>query len=267
MNKKLSAVAAVLALTLALSGCGTGDKKTLTVGASPTPHAEILNNVVKPLLAKQGIELVVKEFDDYVIPNTALEDKELDANYFQHAPYLKDFNAKNNTHLISAVAVHFETMAIYPGKTATLDALADGADIAIPNDATNEARALQLLAAQGLITLKDGVGLEATPKDISANPKNLKFTEIEAAQIPNVLADVDFGVINGNYALSAGIADKALAKETADSEAAQTYANILAVRDGDESRPEIQALVKAMTSQEVKDYISKTYKGTVIAVF
>ena len=290
MNKKLfAAISSTLALALALSACGgaassaastasstaasaataassNGATITLTVGASPTPHAEILNNAVKPLLAKQGIDLVVKEFDDYVIPNTALEAGELDANYFQHVPYLNDFNEKNGTHIVVGTKVHFETMAIYPGKTATLEGLADGATFAIPNDTTNEARALQLLAAQGLITLKDGVGLEATPNDIVENPKNLQFEEIEAAQVPNVLADVDFGIANGNYALSAGIADTALVKESAESEAATTYANVLAIREGDD-RPELKALEEALNSQEVKDYINETYHGTVIAVF
>ena len=290
MNKKLfAAISSTLALALALSACGgaassaastasstaasastaassSGSTITLTVGASPTPHAEILNNAVKPLLAKQGIDLVVKEFDDYVIPNTALEAGELDANYFQHVPYLNDFNEKNGTHIVVGTKVHFETMAIYPGKTATLEGLADGATFAIPNDTTNEARALQLLAAQGLITLKDGVGLEATPNDIVENPKNLQFEEIEAAQVPNVLADVDFGIANGNYALSAGIADTALVKESAESEAAITYANVLAIREGDD-RPELKALEEALNSQEVKDYINETYHGTVIAVF
>ncbi len=292
MNKKLlAAISSTLALALALSACGgaassaastassaaastaastasssSGATITLTVGASPTPHAEILNNAVKPLLAKQGIDLVVKEFDDYVIPNTALEAGELDANYFQHVPYLNDFNEKNGTHLVVGTKVHFETMAIYPGKTATLEDLADGATFAIPNDTTNEARALQLLAAQGLITLKKGVGLEATPNDIVENPKNLKFEEIEAAQVPNVLADVDFGIANGNYALSAGIGDTALVKESAESEAATTYANVLAIREGDD-RPELKALEEALNSQEVKDYINETYHGTVVAVF
>ena len=283
----LAAASAALALSLILTGCGssgsssssTGSSSsastsggssaasvTLTVGASPSPHAEILNDVVKPLLAEQGINLVVQEFDDYIIPNTALEAGELDANYFQHEPYLEEFNAENGTHLAVGAKVHFETMAIYPGKTATLEDLPDGGTIAVPNDTTNEARALQLLAAQGLITLKDGVGLSATVADIVDNPKNLKIEEVVAAQIPNLLADVDLGVANGNYALGAGIADTAIAKEDATSEAAQTYPNVLAIREGDD-RPEIQALIKAMTSPEVKSYIENTYKGTVIAVF
>ena len=280
----LAAASAALALSLILTGCGssssssaaggssaatgssTAETVTLTVGASPSPHAEILNDVVKPLLAEQGINLVVQEFDDYIIPNTSLEAGDLDANYFQHEPYLVEFNAENGTHLAVGARVHFETRAIYPGKTSSLDALPDGATIAVPNDTSNEARALQLLAAQGLITLKDGVGLEATVADIVDNPKNIKIEEVVAAQIPNLLADVDLGVINGNYALGAGIADTAIAKEDATSEAAQTYPNVLAIREGDD-RPEIQALIKAMTSPEVKSYIEETYKGTVIAVF
>ena len=280
----LAAANAALALSLVLTGCGSSDSSstagsstpadgssaastvTLTVGASPSPHAEILNDVVKPLLAQQGIELVVQEFDDYIIPNTSLEAGDLDANFFQHTPYLEEFNAENGTHLAVGAEVHFETMAIYPGKTASLEELPDGGTIAVPNDTSNEARALQLLAAQGLITLKDGVGLEATVADIVENPKNIQIEEVVAAQIPNLLADVDLGVINGNYALGAGIADTAIAKEDASSEAAQTYPNVLAIREGDD-RPEIQALIEAMKSPEVKSYIEETYQGTVLVVF
>ena len=275
----LAAASAALALSLVLTGCGSSDSSsgaaggssaaesvTLTVGASPSPHAEILNDVVKPLLAQQGIELVVQEFDDYIIPNTSLEAGDLDANFFQHTPYLEEFNAENGTHIAVGAGVHFETMAIYPGKVSSLEELPDGGTIAVPNDTTNEARALQLLAAQGLITLKEGVGLEATVADIVDNPKNLKIEEVVAAQIPNLLADVDLGVANGNYALGAGIADTAIAKEDAESEAAQTYPNVLAIREGDD-RPELQALIEAITSPEVKSYIEETYAGTVIAVF
>lgn len=283
----LAAASAALALSLVLTGCGSSDSSstaggssaaftaggsssaasvTLTVGASPSPHAEILNDVVKPLLAEHGIELVVQEFDDYIIPNTSLESGDLDANFFQHTPYLEEFNAENGTHLAIGAEVHFETMAIYPGKVSSLEELPDGGTIAVPNDTTNEARALQLLAAQGLITLKDGVGLSATVADIVENPKNLKIEEVVAAQIPNLLADVDLGVANGNYALGAGIAETAIAKEDAESEAAQTYPNVLAIREGDD-RPELQALIEAITSPEVKTYIEETYAGTVIAVF
>ena len=237
----------------------------IVVGASPAPHAEILE-AAKPILEEKGYELDIREYTDYVQPNNALEAGDLDANYFQHLPYLESFNEQFGTHLVSAAQIHYEPFAVYPGKTASLEELPDGATVAVPNDVTNEARALQLLAAQGLITLKDGVGLSATVADIVDNPKNLKIEEVVAAQIPNLLADVDLGVANGNYALGAGIADTAIAKEDATSEAAQTYPNVLAIREGDD-RPEIQALIKAMTSPEVKSYIENTYKGTVIAVF
>ncbi|MDR3085426.1 MAG: metal ABC transporter substrate-binding protein, partial [Christensenellaceae bacterium] len=176
---------------------------TLVIGASPVPHAAILN-AVKEALAAEGIVLDIREFTDYVQPNLALESGDLDANYFQHLPYLVDFNANNNTHLVSAAAIHYEPFGIYPGKTASLEALADGAQVAVPNDTTNEARALLLLEAQGFIKLAEGVGLEATVKDIVENPKNLKIVEIEAAQVPRSLPDVDIAVINGNYALDAG---------------------------------------------------------------
>lgn len=239
---------------------------TIVVGASPAPHAEILE-AVKPVLAEQGITLEIKEFTDYVIPNMALEEGDLDANYFQHLPYLENFNTENNTKLSSAVAVHFEPLGVYPGKTASIEALADGAIIAVPSDPTNEARALQTLQTLGLIKLKDGVGLNATPLDIVENPKNITFKEIEAAQLPRTLPDVDLAVINGNYALDGGVADTMLASEDPKSEAAQKFANILAVRTGDESRPEIQALVKALTSETAKKFINDTYTGTVLPVF
>lgn len=241
---------------------------TLTVAASPVPHAEILQ-VAADLLAEQGITLKVTEFTDYVQPNMVTESGEVDANYFQHTPYLDDFNAENGTHLVSVAAIHYEPLGIYPGKTASLDDLADGAQIAVPNDTTNEARALQLLAAQGIITLKDGAGLTATKNDIAENPHNVEIVEMEAAQLPRTLADVDFAVINGNYAAEAGFssASDALAIEDADSEAAQTYANVLVVKEGREDDPAIQALVAALQSQEVKDFINETYGGAVVAIF
>ena len=243
-----------------------GEGKTIVVGASPAPHSEILE-AIKPVLAEQGITLEIKEFTDYVIPNLALDEGDIDANYFQHLPYLENFNTENKTNLSSAVAVHFEPLGVYPGKTASLDALADGATIAVPSDPTNEARALQLFQKLGFIKLTEGVGLDATPLDIIENTKNLNFKEIEAAQLPRVLPDVDLAVINGNYALGAGIADKMITSEDAASDAAQKFANILAVRTGDESRPEIQALVQALTSQTAKEFIEKSYTGTVIPVF
>lgn len=234
---------------------------TIKVAASPVPHAEIL--------AKADITLDVVEYTDYVQPNLVTESGEVDANYFQHGPYLEDFNEKNNTHLVSVAAIHYEPFGLYPGKTKSLDDLADGAKIAVPNDATNEARALQLLAAQGIITLKEDAGLAATKNDVVDNPHNIELVEMEAAQLPRTLSDVDFAVINGNYAAEAGFSASkdALAVEDATSEAAQTYANLLVAEEGNENEPAIKALVAALTSQTVKDYIDSTYDGAVVAVF
>ena len=241
---------------------------TLKVAASPTPHAEILN-VAKEVLAEQGIDLEVVEFSDYVQPNLVTESGEVDANYFQHTPYLDSFNEENGTHLVSVGAVHYEPFGIYPGKSDDLANIADGATIAVPNDTTNEARALQLLAAQGLITVRDGAGLTATVNDITDNPHNLQIKEIEAAQLPRTVQDVDFAVINGNYAMEAGfsVGKDALATEDASSEAAQTYANVLVVKEGRENDPAIQALYAALTSDKVKDYINSTYDGAVVPIF
>ncbi len=241
---------------------------TLKVAASPTPHAEILN-VAKDILAEQGITLEVVEFSDYVQPNLVTESGEVDANYFQHTPYLESFNEENGTHLVSVGAIHYEPFGIYPGKSNDLANIADGATIAVPNDTTNEARALQLLAAQGLITVRDGAGLTATVNDITENPHNLQIEEIEAAQLPRTVQDVDFAVINGNYAMEAGfsVGKDALATEDASSEAAQTYANVLVVKEGNENNPAIQALLKALQSDEVKNYIDQTYDGAVVAIF
>ena len=241
---------------------------TLKVAASPTPHAEILN-VAKEVLAEQGIDLEVVEFSDYVQPNLVTESGEVDANYFQHTPYLDSFNEENGTHLVSVGAVHYEPFGIYPGKSDDLANIADGATIAVPNDTTNEARALQLLAAQGLITVRDGAGLTATVNDITDNPHNLQIKEIEAAQLPRTVQDVDFAVINGNYAMEAGFSagKDALATEDASSEAAQTYANVLVVKEGRENDPAIQALYAALTGDKVKDYINSTYDGAVVPIF
>ena len=229
---------------------------TIKVAASPVPHAEILK-VAGDILAKADITLDVVEYTDYVQPNLVTESGEVDANYFQHGPYLEDFNEKNNTHLVSVAAIHYEPFGLYPGKTKSLNDLADGAKIAVPNDATNEARALQLLAAQGIITLKEDAGLA------------IELVEMEAAQLPRTLSDVDFAVINGNYAAEAGFSASkdALAVEDATSEAAQTYANLLVVEEGNENEPAIKALVAALTSQTVKDYIDSTYDGAVVAIF
>ena len=241
---------------------------TLKVAASPTPHAEILN-AAKDILAEQGITLEVVEFSDYVQPNLVTESGEVDANYFQHGPYLESFNEENGTHLVSVGAIHYEPFGIYPGKSSDLENIADGAVIAVPNDATNEARALQLLAAQGIITLKEDAGLAATKNDVVDNPHNIELVEMEAAQLPRTLSDVDFAVINGNYAMEAGfsVGKDALATEDASSEAAQTYANLLVVKEGNENDPAIQALFAALTSDTVKDYINNTYDGAVVPIF
>ena len=288
MKKTFSLLlAAALSLSL-LAGCGskgaaqssaastsTGgasastslEGTTLKVGATPAPHAEILE-VVKDILADQGITLEIVSFNDYIQPNTAVESGDLDANYFQHITYMNDFNQANGTHLVDAADVHYEPFGLYAGKTTSLDALADGAQVAVPNDATNEARALLLLQQEGLITLKEGAGLTATKADIAENPKNLDIVELEAAQVPSRLGDVDLAVINGNYALGAGlkVAD-ALAIESADGEAAKAYVNVLAVKEGRENAPAIQALAAALTSDTVKTYIEDTYQGAVVPVF
>lgn len=273
------AVALIAALgiaALALTGCSSSsdsqessEDKTITVAAVPTPHAEILNDAVKPLLEDQGYTLEVTEFTDYVQPNTVTEADEVDANYFQHGPYLENFNEEQGTHLVSVASVHFEPMGIYPGKTTSLDDLEDGATIAVPNDATNEARALLLLEQEGLIELDDEAGVTATPNDITSNPKNLEFQELEAAVVPTVIDDVDVAVINGNYALEAGfkVNEDALAVEAADSLAAETYANLLVVKEGNEDSDKIKALAEALNSDEVRDYINNTYEGAVVPVF
>ncbi|MDD5925819.1 MAG: MetQ/NlpA family ABC transporter substrate-binding protein [Ellagibacter isourolithinifaciens] len=282
-KKKKAALVATLALgavlAFGLAGCGaqsaSSDKsagssndKTITVAATPSPHAEILNDAVKPLLEKEGYTLEVKEFTDYVQPNTVTEEGEVDANYFQHITYLNNFNEEKGTHLVSVADVHYEPFGLYPGKTKSLDALADGATVAVPNDATNEARALLLLQDAGLITLKDDAGINATVNDIVSNPKNLQLKEVEAATVPNIVADVDIACINGNYAIPAGFktAD-ALATESATSLAAEAYANVLVVKDGNQDSDKIKALVKALTSDEVRTYINDTYAGAVVPVF
>ena len=239
----------------------------LKVGATPAPHAEILEQV-KPLLAEQGIDLEIVQYNDYNTPNDAVEDGSLDANYFQHITYMNNYNEANGTHLVNAGVIHYEPFGLYAGKTASLDALADGAQIAVPNDTTNEARALLLLVQEGLIKLADGVGINATTLDIVENPKNLDIVELEAAQIPSRLADVDMAVINGNYALDAGlkVAD-ALAIEAADGTAAQAYENVIAVKEGNENNEAIKALVEALQSDTIRDYINDTYNGAVVPMF
>ena len=245
----------------------TDDLKELTVGASPAPHAEILE-AAREELAKKGYDLKIVEYTDYVQPNMALDAGDLDANYFQHLPYLEQFNEERGTKLVSAGKIHYEPFGIYAGKTASLDELADGAKVAVPNDATNEARALLLLEAQGLLKLKDGAGLKATKTDIVENPKNLDILEVEAAQVPRSLPDVDIAVINGNYAIEAGLkVSDALAVEASDSEAATTYGNVVAVQEGKEDDEKTKALIEALTSDAVKEYMEQTYEGAVVPLF
>ena len=269
--KKIAAVLLVLTLIGAtLAGCGTKDKvdKKIVVGASTTPHAQILEQA-RPILEAEGYELEIVEYQDYVQPNLALDSEDLDANYFQHQPYLDQFNEENGTELVSAGIIHYEPYGIYPGKTASFDALTDGAQIAVPNDASNEARALLLLEANGLIKLKEDAGLSATKNDIVENPKNIEIIEIEAAQLARSLEDVDMAVINGNYAIEAGlnVAKDAIAFEDKDSIAAETYGNIIAVKAGNEEREDIKALLAALQSDAVKKYIEDTYEGAVVPKF
>ena len=239
----------------------------IKVAASPTPHAEILK-VAKDVLAEQGITLEIEEFTDYIQPNMVTEDGQVDANYFQHITYLNQFNADNGYHLVSVGSIHYEPFGIYAGKTASLEELADGAQVAIPNDATNGGRALLLLEQEGLITLKEGAGITATVNDIVDNPKNLEIVELEARLLPDSLKDVDLAVINGNYAIDAGlkIAD-ALAIESAEGEAATAYANVLTVKEGNEESEGVQALLAALESDEVKAFIEETYDGAVVPLF
>lgn len=246
---------------------GSLEGTVIKVAASPTPHAEILK-VAKEVLAKQGITLEINEFTDYIQPNMVTEDGQVDANYFQHITYLNDFNAQNGTHLVSVADLHYEPFGIYAGKTSALDQLADGASVGVPNDPTNEGRALLLLQQEGLITLKEGAGLTATKLDIAENPKNLQIEELEAAQLPRSLDSLDLAVINGNYALQAGLnAADALAIEATDGEAAQAYVNVLAVKEGREEDPAIQALVAALESDEVKAFMEETWPGAVVPMF
>ena len=276
--KKKSILSIVLAGVLAfgLVGCGTGstgstasgssEDKVIKIGVSPKPHKEIVDAAV-PLLEKEGYTVEITEFNDYVQPNTAVEEGSLDCNFFQHTPYLNEQNESRGLHLKSVAAIHLEPMGLYSNKITSLDELQDGATIAVPNDASNEARALKLLADNGLIKIKDGELV--TPADITENPKNLKFNELEAAAIPRAIDDVDAAVINGNYAIEAGfdVLKDAIIKEDKDSEAAKPYANIVVVKEGNENEEKIQALVKALTSDEVRDFINTEYNGSVIPVF
>lgn len=266
--KKILAVTLTgVILASSLTGCGKSkkDDKTIKIAASATPHAEILEKA-KPLLEKKGYKLEIKVFDDYVQPNQVVESGEFDANYFQHIPYLESFNKEKGTHLVNAGGIHYEPFGIYSGKKKSLDEIAKGDSIAVPNDTTNEARALQLLQDNGIIKLKDGVGLEATVNDIVDNPYDVKIVELEAAQVARVVNETAFVVLNGNYALQAGfsVGKDSIASEKADSEAAQTYVNIIAVKEGNENKDSIKALVEVLKSDEIKEYINETYDGAVV---
>lgn len=275
--KKKSILSVVLAgiVTLGLVGCGgtttSGSKdskndKVIKIGVTPKPHEEIVN-VAKPLLEKEGYTVEVTEFNDYNQPNTAVEEGSLDANFFQHTPYLNEQNSSKGYHLVSVGAIHLEPMGLYSKKVKSLDEIKNGATIAVPNDPSNEARALKLLAGKGLIKLKDGELV--TSKDITENPKNITIKELEAAAVPRAIDDVDAAVINGNYAIEASFnpSKDALIVEDKNSEAAKPYANILVVKEGNEKQEKIQALYKALTSPEVKEFIEKEYNGSVIPVF
>ena len=295
MKRRLIVLALALCLLLGLTACGgnntadngtanntttgnnttdntadsgdTADGKVITVGATPAPHAEILE-VAKEVLAEQGYTLDIVEFDDYIMPNDAVEEGELDANYFQHITYMNQFNEDNGYHLVSVGSIHYEPFGLYAGKTASIEELADGAQVAIPNDATNGGRALLLLEQEGLITLKEGAGITATVTDIVDNPKNLEIVELEARLLPDSLKDVDLAVINGNYAIDAGLKiSDALAIESAEGEAATAYANVLTVKEGHENDEGIQALLAALESDEVKTFIEETYDGAVVPLF
>lgn len=267
-----AALSAAIAVSAgALSACKQEDEFTIKIGASPTPHAEILKNVVKDELAKQGYTLEVVEYNDYVLPNTATEQGDLDANYFQHNLYLEDFNAGYNTHLKAVAQVHYEPFGVYRGSytSGSLADLPNGSRVLVPNDGTNEARALFLLQKEGLITLKEGITASTAKKtDIASNPRNLDIVELEAAQIPLSLQDGAIGVINGNYALGAGLKlTDAIAKEESNDENVQQYVNVIAVKEGNENKPKIKALVEVILSDAVKEYVARTYNGAVITVF
>ena len=267
--KRILAAGAAAVLAVGLTACGgeenKADDKTITVAASPTPHAEILE-AAKDLLKEKGYTLEIKEFDDYPQQNVVVDEGEFDANYFQHQPYLDNFNEEKGSDLVSAAKIHYEPLGIYPGASEDLENIKDGAKIAVPNDATNEARALLLLEENGIITLKEDAGLNATKKDVEENPHNIEIVELDAAQIARVVEELDFVVLNGNYALDAGfnVQTDAIAKEEADSEAAQTYANIIAVKKENKDSEKIKALVEVLQSEEIGKFITDTYEGAVV---
>lgn len=280
---RVIAAAAALTIGAALTGCGasnntasntasnesstanSSESKTIKIAASSTPHAEILEKA-KPILEKEGYDLEVTVFDDYVQPNLVVESGEFDANYVEHLPYLENFNKEQGTHLVSVGGIHYEPFGIYPGTKKTLDEISDGDVIAIPNDTTNEARALLLLQDNGLLKLKDGVSLTATVNDIAENPHNVKFQELEAAQVARVKDEAAYVVLNGNYALEAGFSVKkdSIAYEAGDSEAAKTYVNIVVVKEGNEEKEGIKKLVEVLKSDEIKQFINDNYDGAVV---
>lgn len=290
MKKTLALILTAALLTGALTACGsaeqkdvaeatettenaadtdgeaaTGETKVITVAATAVPHAEILE-AAKPILAEQGYDLQITVFDDYVQPNEVVEAEDIDCNFFQHTPYLDSYNAERGTHLVNVGEIHYEPLGIYGGTESDLSAIPDGATIAVPNDTTNEARALLLLQDNGILTLKEGAGINATVNDIAENPYNVEFVEMEAAQVSRILSEVSFAVINGNYALDAGLNAQtdALAIETSDSEAAKTYVNIIVVKEGNEGNEGVQALVNVLKSEEMKKFIEETYEGSVV---
>jgi D-methionine transport system substrate-binding protein len=272
MKKKWCALLAGVLVMSCLTGCGaskakedSSDETVIRVAASATPHAEILE-YAKTLLSDKGYDLEITIFDDYVQPNQVVESGDFNANFFQHTPYMESFNEDKGTHLVVAGEIHFEPLGIYPGEKNDLKDLASGDTIAVPNDTTNEARALMLLQQEGIIKLREGAGLQATVNDIEENPYGVKIIELEAAQIARVVDETSFVVLNGNYALNAGytVKEHAIACEAVDSEAAKTYVNIIAVKEGKESSEGIQALVEVLTSKEVQNFIEQTYNGAVI---
>lgn len=268
MKKIISLMLTGMIATAMLAGCGAasgGSSKTITVAASATPHAEILEQA-KPLLKEKGYDLEVTIFDDYVQPNNVVESEEFDANYFQHIPYLNEFNEEQGTHLVNAGGIHYEPFGIYPGTKSDLSQLADGDEIAVPNDTTNEARALLLLEANGVLTLKQGAGLTATVNDVESYSKQIKIVELAAESVKDAIPDAAFVVLNGNYALEAGLSvgKDSLAYESQDSEAAATYVNVIAVKEGHENEDKIKALVEVLKSDAIVKYINDTYDGAVV---
>jgi D-methionine transport system substrate-binding protein len=275
-RKNFLAGSAALIASSVLAACGNSgsasssasETKTLTVAASPSPHAEILNSFAVPKLKDQNIDLEIKEYTDYIIPNQVTSSGEVDANYFQHINYLNNYNKENGTDLVGVAAIHYEPFGIYAGKSSDLKNIADGAQIAVPNDPTNEGRAFLLLQQEGLVTLKDPENLEATPVDVAENPHSLNFVEVEAAAVPRQLQDVDFAVINGNYAIEAGLhVSDAVAVEAADGTAVEQYANYIVTTPDKQDDDRIKALVSVLTSDDFKTYLKDTYDEDVLPAF